>query len=194
MHHYSWTTFTDRVQLAFFYCRSIQWEMFGRIMTLGCRAERGRKSKDLVWFGLMLNDPVNNFSAMLGRSHRCLCITSIFFIYLFFFFWGGGGNMSCSRTQHGDSSGVRTPDFWIQSPELLATRQLRPHQVRRTRYETFINVAKHSEMCWIPLSASHDFGCRSGHCRFHWRTPLFFKFSSDASSLIRCFLYLNVQV
>ena len=25
-------------------------------------------------------------------------------------------NMSCSRTQHGDSSGVRTPDFWIQSP------------------------------------------------------------------------------
>ena len=24
--------------------------------------------------------------------------------------------MSCSRTQHGDSSGVRPPDFWIQSP------------------------------------------------------------------------------
>ena len=24
--------------------------------------------------------------------------------------------MSCSRTQHGDPSGARTPDFWIQTP------------------------------------------------------------------------------
>ena len=24
----------------------------------------------LVWFGLMLNIPVNNFSVMLGQSHR----------------------------------------------------------------------------------------------------------------------------
>ena len=39
-------------------------------------------------FGLMLNVPVNNFSAMLGRSHRFLGITSTFF---FFFFLGGGG-------------------------------------------------------------------------------------------------------
>ena len=52
--------------------------MFGRIMTLGCRADRGRKSgQDLVWFGLMLV-PVNNFSVMLGRSRRFLCITSMF--------------------------------------------------------------------------------------------------------------------
>ena len=52
--------------------------MFGRIMTLGCRAERGRKpGQDLVWFGLMLV-PVNNFSVMLGRSRRFLCITSMF--------------------------------------------------------------------------------------------------------------------
>ena len=32
--------------------------------------------------------------------------------------WGGGGglNMSCSRTQHGDPSGARTPDLWIRCP------------------------------------------------------------------------------
>ena len=29
----------------------------------------------LFWFGLMLNVPVNNFSVMLGRSHRFLGIT-----------------------------------------------------------------------------------------------------------------------
>ena len=34
------------------------------------------------WFGLMLNVPVNNFSVMLGRSHRFLGITSTI--------WGGG--------------------------------------------------------------------------------------------------------
>ena len=39
----------------------------------------------IVWFGLMLNVPVNNFSVMLGRSHRFLGITSAFFC------WGGGG-------------------------------------------------------------------------------------------------------
>ena len=32
-----------------------------------------------LWFGLMLNVPVNNFSVMLGRSHRFLGITSTFF-------------------------------------------------------------------------------------------------------------------
>ena len=32
----------------------------------------------LVWFGLMLNIPVNNFSVMLGQSHRFLGITSSF--------------------------------------------------------------------------------------------------------------------
>ena len=26
--------------------------------------------RDYFWFGLMLNVPVNNFSVMLGRSHR----------------------------------------------------------------------------------------------------------------------------
>ena len=30
------------------------------------------------WFGLKLNVPVNNFSVMLGRSHRFLGITSTF--------------------------------------------------------------------------------------------------------------------
>ena len=43
-----------------------------------------------IVFGLMLNVPVNNFSVMLGRSHRFLGITSAFFF--FFFFFGGGGD------------------------------------------------------------------------------------------------------
>ena len=59
----------------------------------------------LVWFD-GYNVPVNNFSVMLGRSHRFLGITSTFL----------GVNMPCSRTQHGDPSGARTPDFWIGSP------------------------------------------------------------------------------
>ena len=33
---------------------------------------------DLIWFGLMLNIPVNNYSVMLGKSHHFLGITSIF--------------------------------------------------------------------------------------------------------------------
>ena len=32
----------------------------------------------LVWFGLMLKVLVNNFSVMLGWSHRFLCIASTF--------------------------------------------------------------------------------------------------------------------
>ena len=117
--------------------------MFGRIMTLSCRAERGRKSvQDLVWFGLMLNVPVNTFSVMLGRSHRFLYITSI---------------LGCKYALLKDTT--RRPE-WGSNPRLLdpesvvlTTRPPRPHQVRRTRYDNFINVAKHSEMCWIPLSA-----------------------------------------
>ena len=38
----------------------------------------------MFWFGLMLNIPVNNFSVMLGWSHRFLGITSTFSL-------GGGG-------------------------------------------------------------------------------------------------------
>ena len=34
--------------------------------------------EDFFGFGLMLNVPVNNFSVMLGRSHRFLGITSTF--------------------------------------------------------------------------------------------------------------------
>ena len=40
---------------------------------------------------MILSVPVNNFSVMLGRSHRFLGITSTF--------WGV--NVPCSRTQHG---------------------------------------------------------------------------------------------
>ena len=61
------------------------------------------------WFGLMLNIRVNNFSVMLGLSYRFLGITSTFL----------GVNMSCSRTQHGDPSGARTPHLWIRSPRCL---------------------------------------------------------------------------
>ena len=55
----------------------------------------------------MLNVPVNNFSVMLGRSHRLLGI------FFYFFSRGGGGGviMSFSRTQHGDPSGARTHDL-----------------------------------------------------------------------------------
>ena len=60
--------------------------------------EHQLESPEFFWFGLMLNVPVNNFSVMLGRSHRFMGITSTF--------WGV--NMSCSRTQHGDPSGART--------------------------------------------------------------------------------------
>ena len=75
--------------------------------------EESRRVPKCKAFGLvclMLNVPVSNFSVMLGRSHRFLGIISTFF---FFFFFGGGGgvNMSCSRTQHGDPRGARTPDL-----------------------------------------------------------------------------------
>ena len=53
------------------------------------------RSKEVgFWFGLVFNVPVNNFSVMLGRSHRFLSITSTFWRV----------NMSCSRTQHGELS------------------------------------------------------------------------------------------
>ena len=47
------------------------------------RAIATRVFMQMVWFGLTLNVPVNNFSVMFGRSHRFLGITSTFF------FWGG---------------------------------------------------------------------------------------------------------
>ena len=62
-----------------------------------------------IEFGLVLlrfNVPVNNFSVMLGRNHRFLSITSIFWEV----------NVSCSRTQHGDLSEDQTPDLSLQSP------------------------------------------------------------------------------
>ena len=39
----------------------------------------------------MLNVSVNNFSVMLGRSHRFLGITGTFFFFFFFLGGGGGG-------------------------------------------------------------------------------------------------------
>ena len=65
-------------------------------------------------FGLRLYIPVNNFSVMLGRSHRFLgiSITSTF--------WDV--NVSCSRIQHGDPSEDRTPDLSLLS--LMLQRRL----------------------------------------------------------------------
>ena len=54
-------------------------------------------------FGLILNVPVNNYSVMLGRSHRFLGITSTFF--LFFFFFGGGGQI-CLAQGHNTATRV----------------------------------------------------------------------------------------
>ena len=59
---------------------------------------------------LMLKDPVNNFSVMLGRSHRFLGITSTF--------WEVNVGLSCLRMQHGDLSEDRTPDLSLRSPML----------------------------------------------------------------------------
>ena len=58
---------------------------------------RSKTQQALVWFGLML--PVNNFSVILGRSHRYLGITSTFFFF-FFFFGGGGGGLICLAQGH----------------------------------------------------------------------------------------------
>ena len=44
---------------------------------------------------LLFNVPVNNFSVILGRSHRFLCIYQYF----------GELNVSCSRTLHGGRGG-----------------------------------------------------------------------------------------
>ena len=64
----------------------------------------------VFWFNLMLNAPVNNFLVMLERNHCFLVIISRTFFYLFIVcVCVGGVNMSCSRTQHGDPSGARTP-------------------------------------------------------------------------------------
>ena len=98
-----------------------------------------------VWFGLMLNDPVNNFSVMLGRSHRFLGITSIFFLFIFFFL-GGGVNMSCSRTKQGGPSGARTPDLWIRIRGVnhQATRPL-----RRSRAACFLASEPIWSIFWL---------------------------------------------
>ena len=49
------------------------------------------KIKLCIWFGYLFNVPVNNFSVILGWSHRFLGIYQYF----------GNLNVSCSRTLHG---------------------------------------------------------------------------------------------
>ena len=63
---------------------------------------------DLGLVCLMLNVPVNNFSVMLGLSHKHLLVI----------------NMSCTRTQHGDMSRTRTPNLWILSLRCYSPRPL----------------------------------------------------------------------
>ena len=61
---------------------------------------------------LILNVPVNNFSVMLGRSHRFLGITSTF--------WGV--NVPCSRAQHGLTEWGSNPRPLDPESKALTTR------------------------------------------------------------------------
>ena len=67
-----------------------------------------QRTHEMVWFGLRLYVPVNNFSVMSGRSHRLVDITSTFWEV----------NVSCSKIQHGDLSEDQTPDLSLRSPML----------------------------------------------------------------------------
>ena len=58
-------------------------------------------------FAFLFNVPVNNFSVILGRSHRFLGINKYFWII----------KVSCSSALHG-GRGVRTLDLSIRSPKL----------------------------------------------------------------------------
>ena len=144
----------------------------------------------------MLNVPVNNFSVMLGRSHRFLCITSIFCIFFLFtfFFLGGGGYVllmdTTRRLEWGSNPRLLDPES-----EVLTTTPPRPHQVRRTRYDIFINVAKHNLRCaGFHYQQVTTLVAGLGIVAFTEGLHNSSFFSSDASSLIRCFLYLDVQV
>ena len=76
----------------------------------------------LMFFGLMLNAPMNNFSVMLGRSHRFLSITSTF----------GGKYVllkDTTRQPELDSNpGLLNPESEVLT-EVLTTRPSRPPQV-----------------------------------------------------------------
>ena len=64
--------------------------------------------------GLVLFDakrPSKQFFSHVGTEPPLPGYFQYFSFYSFFFFGGGGVNMSCSRTQHGDRSGARTPDL-----------------------------------------------------------------------------------
>ena len=62
---------------------------------------------DIVLVCLKLNVPVNNFSVILGRSHRFLGISSTF---------QRVGKYILLKDTTDDPSGARTPDLWILSP------------------------------------------------------------------------------
>ena len=68
----------------------------------------------LVWFDA--KRPGKQFFSHVGTEPSLPVYNQYFFFFFFFFFFGGVGDMSCSRAQNGDSSRVRTSDFWIQSP------------------------------------------------------------------------------
>ena len=91
-----------------------------------------------VWLGLMLNVPVNNFSVMLGRSHRYLCITSTFF---FFFFLGWGG-LICLAQGHNTATRVGleplTSGFGVRGVNHQATAP--PKRFVNFRVYAFCNV------------------------------------------------------
>ena len=72
-------------------------------------------------FGLMLNVTVNNFSVMLGRSHRFLGITSTFVCVC----GGGGKYVSLKDTARRPEWGSNPPSLDPES-EVLTTRPPRP--------------------------------------------------------------------
>ena len=75
----------------------------------------------IIWklFGLMLNVPVNNFSVMLGRSHRFLGITSTL--------GGGGGKYVLLKDTTLRPEWDSNPKHLDPESEVLTTRPPRPH-------------------------------------------------------------------
>ena len=87
-----------------------------------------------VSFGLMLNVPVNNFSVMLGRSHRFLGITSTF--------WG----LICLAQRHNTATRVALdPESEVLTPTpprpLLKKVSIEPRcEFQGTSWNTFVKI------------------------------------------------------
>ena len=87
--------------------------------------------RDIVLVCLKLNVPVNNFSVILGQSHRFLGISSTF---------QRVGKCILLKDTTGDPSGARTPPPRPLDPEseVLTTRPPRPQHILWYRRSYFI--------------------------------------------------------